>query len=164
MALATELPTEPEEQKGAELTQEQITALLIQKIADLTAVVADLTSGAGEPAKKTVGKANSLPKSHVPSKPSPDRTYIRLLDVLPDYGKVPQQQADLAKIMVKYMEKGVKYPEKFVFDLVLEHAHEYPSLANSKMSADYVLRYYRDLDKKDGKHFGLRNRKFISHD
>lgn len=137
------------------MSQEDITAMLLQQIAALTEKINAMTDA--KPAKKSDG----VPKSHVPSKPQVGRTYVRLMDTLPDWGKVPQQQADLAKIMVKHMVKGEAYSEADVFDMVLEHAAEYPSLASSRQSADYLFRYYRGLNKKDGKHVGFIGRKFL---
>ena len=76
------------------------------------------------------------------------------------FGKVPQQQQDLAKILSNNMVLDVEYTEGQVFDMLMEHAAEYPSIANSKQDPTYLFRYYRGL-KNDGKHAGFIARDFL---
>ena len=99
-------------------------------------------------------------KNHQPSKPSATRKYVLLTKVLPSWGKVPQQQADIAKIIASNFELDVEVPEAEVFAKVTLHAGDFPSLANSKQHPTYLFRYYRGL-KKDAKHGGFVAREFL---
>ena len=99
-------------------------------------------------------------KNHQESKPSATRKYVLLTKVLPSWGKVPQQQADIAKIIASNFELDVEVPEAEVFAKVTLHAGDFPSLANSKQHPTYLFRYYRGL-KKDAKHGGFVAREFL---
>ena len=103
---------------------------------------------------------NGVKKGSKVSKGRADRWYERLGE-LAMYGKVPQQERDLATIMEESMELGSKWSEEELFDLLITSAKEYQSLRNSAMSATYLFQYYRGLNKKDGKHFGFIARGFL---
>lgn len=121
------------------------------KIADLEKQLAEVR----EPA--TNGK---VPKNKVAGKPDPNRKYVLLEKNLASWGRVPQQQADLAAILSQHMELGVEYPEAAIFDLVTDQAAEFDSIAGSRQHPTYLLRYYRGL-KNDQKHCGFVGRGFL---
>jgi hypothetical protein len=98
-------------------------------------------------------------KNRVAAKPDANRKYVRIAD-LDTTGKIPRQQADLAKILTESMDIGKEWSEAEVFSLVEESASEYPSLANSKQAPSYLFRYYRSL-KADGKRGGFIARGFL---
>jgi hypothetical protein len=102
----------------------------------------------------------SVPKNHKPSTAHAGRTYVRLTDALGGGGCIPQQQADIANILIRGMEKGAAYTEEYVFGILLEHAAEYVQLRTSKQDATFLFRYYRGL-KKPPKHFGYITRGFL---
>ena len=97
-------------------------------------------------------------KSHRAQKPK-NQVWVRLGE-LKTFGKVPQQQKDLAAILVQKMEVGVQYSEEEVFNFTTECAANYPSLVKSTMHCTYLLRYYRGL-KHEGNHAGFIARGFL---
>jgi hypothetical protein len=103
--------------------------------------------------------AVGVPKGHLPSKPHAGRTYTRLGTKLLGGLCIPQQQADLATILIQGMELGVPYSEEYVFGYITEHAREYASLRGVQDPC-YVFRYYRGLVKAP-KHYGFIARKFL---
>jgi hypothetical protein len=100
-------------------------------------------------------------KNHQPSTAHVGRVYVRLTDSLGGGGCIPQQQADIASILIKGMEKGARYSEEYVFSLVNEQGVNYQQLRTSKQATDYLFRYYRGLNKKDNKHLGFIIRGFL---
>ncbi len=104
--------------------------------------------------------ATNVKKNHKPGKPQAGRKYVLLANKLNSWGKVPDQQRDIAKVMVNNMEVGKEYTEAEVFELMNEQAVMYPSVANSVQDPTYLFRYYRGL-KNDGKHAGFVGRDFI---
>jgi len=98
------------------------------------------------------------PKNQVAGKPG-NRSYVRQ-GPLSFEGKVPQQQADLAKILTDKMPVGETFTEAQVFAFLESEKHNHPSLVNSKQDVTYLFRYYRGL-KQDGKHGGFVARGFL---
>ena len=107
--------------------------------------------------------AGGIPKNHQDQAPDPNRKYVLRSKVLNcSYGKVPQQQRDLAAILAAYLTVGIEYSEKEVFDLLNENRGKFSSLAHSRQSVTYLFKYYRGLE-KDGKYFGFVLRGFLTH-
>jgi len=99
-------------------------------------------------------------KNQKPGKANASRKYVLLDKELKSWGKVPQQQADIAKLLGANMEVGKEYTESEVFDMLMEKSAEYNSLLSSKQDPTYLFRYYRGL-KNDGKHAGFIARGFL---
>lgn len=97
-------------------------------------------------------------KNHRPSKVT-DKKYARL-GILKLYGNVPQQQKDLAAILISRMEIGVEYSEKEVYDFLIDGMGDYSSLTKSSQDVTYLFRYYRSL-KPDVKYAGFVARDFL---
>ena len=106
-----------------------------------------------------VKEKSNVKKNQKPGKADPNRKYTRIGE-LKTWGKVPQQQADLAAIMAESMDVDAEWTEEELFDLVATSAKEYASLRNSKQDPTYLFRYYRGL-KNDGKHAGFIARGFL---
>ena len=102
---------------------------------------------------------SNVKKNQKPGKANADRKYTRIGE-FKTFGKVPQQQADLAAIMVESMDVDAEWTEEELFDLVTTSAKEYASLRNSKQDPTYLFRYYRGL-KNDGVHAGFIARGFL---
>lgn len=102
---------------------------------------------------------SNVKKNQKPGKANADRKYTRIGE-FKTFGKVPQQQADLAAIMVESMNVDAEWTEEELFDLVTTSAKEYASLRNSKQDPTYLFRYYRGL-KNDGVHAGFIARGFL---
>jgi len=105
-------------------------------------------------------KGGNVKKNQVPGKPQVGRKYVLLSKSLSSWGRVPQQQADLAKVLSNNMEVGKEYSEAEVFDVLQEQAVLYPSVERSVQDPTYLFRYYRGL-KNDGKRAGFVARNFI---
>jgi hypothetical protein len=125
----------------------------IAMIAELTKQLEELKGGS----KVT---NDGVKKNQKPGKANASRKYVLLDKELKSWGKVPQQQADLAAIMAESMDVGSEWTEEELFDLVATSAKEYASLRNSKQDPTYLFRYYRGL-KNDGKHAGFVARNFL---
>jgi hypothetical protein len=130
-------------------TNEQVIAM----IAELTKQLEELKGGS-----KVVN--DGVKKNQKPGKANASRKYVLLDKELKSWGKVPQQQADIAKLLGVNMEVGKEYTEAEVFDMLMEKSAEYNSLLGSKQDPTYLFRYYRGL-KNDGKHAGLIARNFL---
>ena len=130
-------------------TNEQAIAM----IAELTKQLEELKGGS----KVT---NDGVKKNQKPGKANASRKYVLLDKELKSWGKVPQQQADIAKLLGVNMEVGKEYTEAEVFDMLMEKSAEYASLRNSKQDPTYLFRSYRGL-KNDGKHAGLIARNFL---
>lgn len=100
-------------------------------------------------------------KNHRPGKPDPNRKYVLLSKRLSSWGNVPQQQADLAELLAKNFEVGEEVTEAQVFNALVDGAGEYDSICKSKQDPTYLFRYYRGIDKKDGKTAGFIKRGFL---
>ena len=136
---------------------------IMDEIAALQAQIAAKKAGqpqpvaqAATPVQPTEGK-----KNHRAVKAQAGRKYILLSKSLADWGKVPQQQKDLASILASEFAVGAEVEESEVFARVTARAAEYPSLANGVQHPTYVLAYYRSYDKKDGRHCGFIQRGFL---
>jgi hypothetical protein len=99
------------------------------------------------------------PKNKVAGKPGKNK-YVLLTKQFQAWGKVPQQQADIAAILTQNMEVGKEYGEAEVFSMLVDGSGDYPSLSRSVQDPTYLFRYYRGL-KNDGKHAGLIARKLL---
>lgn len=99
------------------------------------------------------------PKNQVAGTPG-NKTYARKGNLNTE-GKIPQQQADLSKILVNNMPVGEKFTEAQVFAFLQKDYSDYPSLLNSKQDVTYLFKYYRGL-KRDGKHAGFVARDFLT--
>lgn len=148
-----EVPQEPPVQdsaNGDEVDMEQAMKLLetIQKKLD------ELKAAEAKVAVK------GTKKNQRPGKPTAGRKYILLSNKLAAWGKVPQQQLDLAQILVSGMEVGKEYSEAEVFDMLVEGAGDHKSLYGAVQDVTYLFRYYRGL-KNDGKHAGFIPRNFL---
>jgi hypothetical protein len=108
--------------------------------------------------QKQLDDLKKAPKNQVAGTPG-NRSYVRE-GVLNTEGKVPQQQADLAKILTNRMPVGEKFTEAQVFGFLNADKGDYPSLVNSRQDVTYLFRYYRGL-KPSGKHAGFVARGFL---
>jgi uncharacterized Fe-S cluster-containing MiaB family protein len=125
------------------MENEQLVALL----AELTAKLEKLEKAAAAQTVKTAASA-------VGPKAVTGRTYTLLADALPTWGKVPQQQRDLALICSEIMTKDEPVSEAELFAHLEERAKAFPSLANSVQPVTRLFAYYRGL-KNDGRHAGF---------
>jgi hypothetical protein len=116
-------------------------------LSELAAAVAQLEA-LKKPAKNKVA---GIPKQV---------TYILLSKTLASWGKVPQQQQDIAEILARHLEVGVPRTEAEVFDIVTRESVNYTSLAKSVQHPTYLFKYYRGL-KHDHKHAGFVARGFL---
>ena len=130
-------------ENAAPLTNEQILAQLDALKLQLAAV---------QTSKSTASSGKMLP--------NPSRKYVLLESELKTWGRVPLQQADIAKLLGATMEVGREYTEVEVFQIVKDNAPSFPSLAKSVQSPERLFRYYRNL-KNDGKHAGFSQRGFL---
>lgn len=113
-------------------------------------------------AKKEVPVTNGVAKNHKAGKADPNRKYVLLTQQLNKWGKVPQQQLDLASILSANMVVGKEYSEQEVFNMVVDGAGDYKSIYSSKQDPTYLFRYYRGL-KRDATHAGFVARNFLKH-
>jgi hypothetical protein len=119
------------------------------RIAELAAQVERLSTQ--QPAVK---------KNHKTGKVNATRKYTLLSKKMESWGRVPQQQADIAEILSKHMDLGKEYSEQYVFDLMIDQGGDYKSITSSIQDPTYLFRYYRGL-KNDGKHAGFVARNFL---
>jgi len=110
---------------------------------------------------RAAGVTTTQPRNKVASKVNAGRKYVLLAESLNSWGKIPQQQRDIAEILTRSFEVGEEIPESVLFDAVTKLSVQYPSLANSVQDPTDLFRYYRGLDKKDGKHAGYIKRDFL---
>lgn len=139
------------------MREEKINEAVYDQIAALKAELAALR---GDSEVKEVTKVDSnLKKNQKPGKASSSRKYV-VSGPMKTCGKVPQQQADLAAILVANMEVGKEYTEQEVFNFLIDGSGDYPSLFKSTQDVTYLFRYYHGL-KNDGKHAGFIARDFL---
>lgn len=138
------------------ITNEQAIAM----IAELTKQLEELKNGAAAVRPTEATKEGNVKKNQKPGKANASRKYVLLDKELKSWGKVPQQQADIAKLLGSNMEVGKEYSEAEVFDMLMEKCADYTSLVNSVQDPTYLFRYYRGL-KNDGKHAGFIARNFL---
>jgi hypothetical protein len=179
----TEVPAavvaDPQVQEAPVVTDSDEMAALKAKLAALTAEVearkaegpsdADVfntgvSNGAVAPSTETgpdifAGSTPKPPKNHVMGK-AKGGSYIRLTNGLLGGGKIPQQQADLAAILVANMPLGEPVSEERVFGILVENKDKYLSLRQSKQHVTYLFRYYRGL-KAQAPHAGFVARGFL---
>lgn len=139
-----------------EMTNEE---KVLAEVARLQAELEALKKGDAPTITKKEGGSN-VKKNQKPGKANASRKYVLLDKELKSWGKVPQQQADIAAIMSESMDVGSEWTEEELFDLITTSAKEYASLRNSKQDPTYLFRYYRGL-KNDGKHAGFVARNFL---
>jgi hypothetical protein len=146
---------EPKEEVK-EMTEEE---KVLAEVARLQAELEALKKGDAPTITKKEGGSN-VKKNQKPGKANASRKYVLLDKELKSWGKVPQQQADIAKLLGVNMEVGKEYTEAEVFDMLMEKSAEYNSLLDSKQDPTYLFRYYRGL-KNNGKHAGFVARNFL---
>ena len=140
--------------------------VLMAKIAEMQERLAGLNN---EPAANTAKPETSTPKvttvkaakNKRPVKAAAGRKYILLSKSLSSWGRIPQQQADLAKILADNFEVGKEVTEQELFDVVTDKAEAFESLRSAVQDPTYLFAYYRGLGNKDGKHAGFVCRDFI---
>lgn len=120
--------------------------VLLEKIADL---------------QKQMEQLKAVPKNQRPGKANDKNHYRLLTKVLEPWGNVPQQQKDVAAILVKSMEVGKEYTEAEVFNFLIDGAGEFPSITRSTQDVTYLFKYYRGL-KKDAKYGGFVARNLLA--
>lgn len=125
---------------------------LMMQVKELSDQIAEL--------KGKSGAVSGIAKNHKPGVANVGRKYVLMSKSLNSWGKVPQQQKDLADILVKNLEVNVEYTEAQVFNTIVDQCGEYPSLYNSKQDPTYLFKYYRGLANKDN-HAGFIARDFI---
>lgn len=130
-------------------------------IVALEAKIAALKNADAAPVSETEKEKKMEKKNHLPLKPQAGRKYQLLSTSLANWGKVPQQQADIAKILADNFGVDAEPTEAEVFNVVTFAAAEYDSLAKSVQHPTWLFAYYRGLNKKDGKHLGFVGRNFI---
>jgi hypothetical protein len=140
---------------------------LVEEIAALRAQIEQMRDAQTVKEEQTVEKkaavveaTTTLAKNHRPGKAHDGRTYMRLTAELANWGKVPAQQAAIAKIIVDNTELGKEYSETEVFDMLNEHASKFTCLSGSRQDVTYLFRYYRGL-KRDATHAGFVARGFL---
>lgn len=111
-------------------------------------------------ALKSTSPVTGEKKNQKPGKPTAGRKYVLLSKKMADWGKVPQQQRDLADIISKKLDVDEEISEVELFAHISTEYVNYPSLANSTQDPTYLFRYYRGL-KNDQKHAGFVGREFI---
>jgi hypothetical protein len=148
------------EKEEAKVEKEDILAEIERIKAQIQEKVAEVPAQSATPSNISTANAG-VKKNHRAVKPKDGRKYVLLSKSLADWGKVPQQQADLAAILAKNFTVGQEVSEAEVFATVTAQAPQYPSLAASEQHSTYLLAYYRGYDKKDGKHVGFIRRNFL---
>ena len=150
--------------KEEAVSDEEVLAELKSARAELAALQ---SAKATKVAPSTEAKAintggSSVKKNHKEVKANPARKYVRLgtLKTLKMFGKIPQQQADLAAILAESMDVGAEWTEAEVFELLKDSVKDYESLRRSVMHVTYLFAYYRGL-KNDGIHAGFIARDFL---
>jgi hypothetical protein len=142
------------------------TAAMQAKLEELVARFATLTATAGPAAEIKVTETKKeatvkVAKNKRPVKAAAGRKYVLLSKTLANWGRVPQQQADLAVILANNFEVGKEVSEQEVFDVVTEKSADYASLAGAVQHPTYLFAYYRGLGCKDAKHAGFVYRDFV---
>ncbi len=99
-------------------------------------------------------EANGVKKNHQVGKASSTRKYVLLKDKLPTMlgaPNIPQQQADIAKILLSNFKVNEEVSEAALFSAMVDGAGEYESLYTSVQDPTYLFKYYRGLNSKSGK-------------
>ena len=129
------------------------------EINQLRKELAEVKEARQTPVTQVVAKETAK-KNQKPGKPDPNRKYILMCKTMPNWGKIPQQQADVADILSKNMEVGTEYSEVEVFNMLINNGVEYPSIAKSVQDPTYLFRFYRGL-KNDSQRGGYIARNFL---
>jgi len=138
------------EQAPAPLAEE-----LRAQIEELKAKIAAQASAQPAQAAPSIQPSQAaVAKNHVPQRPKAGRKYVLQSKSLATWGKVPQQQLDIADILTRHFDVGVSVDEAEVFAKVAEQAPMYPHLATSVQDSTYLLKYYLNLSAKNN-HAGL---------
>lgn len=139
-------------------------AMLMKQLEEVQAkLVAAMSGNAWQPTSESLRKiieGGNVKKNQTPGKAHEGRMYVLLTKRMDARGKVPQQQADIARILSEGMEVNEQYTEAQVFAMVVKRASEFPKLCNSVQDPTYLFRYYRGL-KNDGTHAGFIARNFL---
>ena len=133
---------------------------LAAALAELKQELAKLNAASVATNEETKIIGSTAGKNHRPGKVDPSRKYVLLTKELSKWGRVPQQQIDIAAIIAEHFEIGQVISEADLFAAVTADAHKYPQLANSVQDPTYLFRYYRGL-RNDGKYAGFIARGFI---
>jgi len=104
---------------------------MIDAIVTLKAQIEALKTASEAPVSVEEKEKSMEKKNHLPIKPQAGRKYRILDNALASWGKVPQQQSDLLKIIANNFGVGEEPTEAEVFNVVTTYAAEYPSLTNS---------------------------------
>jgi hypothetical protein len=145
----------------AELARLQAELAKLQAAPQVDAEAEDWAAALGGSAAKAevVGKVDSRGRKAVGAKSG--RTYQRLSAALADWGKVPQQQADLAKLFAEACEVGKAVSEEALYAYLTSNGDRFESLRKSTMSATYLWSYYRSFSKKDQVHGSFIRRNYL---
>ena len=152
---------EPESDRSKAIpdpTLKQVMEMLAKVTAELEAMKSIKEAAVDRAIKAASDQAK---KNHKGIKPKPGRMYVRLTDSLNMSGKVPQQQADIAKLIIKNTKLLEPFTEEYLFDFLIDQCGEYASLCKSVQHPTWLFAYYRGLDKKNMLHFGYIKRGFL---
>lgn len=134
-----------------EVQEKEVNAQLLAKMAELQQRLAQLTM---------MNQEGGVAKNKRPVNPDPGRKYVLLSKTLESWGRVPQQQRDIAMLLSQLMTVNQEYTEAEVFAAVTDYACEFDSIRKSVQHPTYLFAYYRGL-KNDGKHAGFVARNFL---
>ena len=134
-----------------EVSEKEVNGQLSAKLAELKAQLEALTNKKG---------GTEVAKNKRAVNPDPGRKYVLLTKQLESWGRVPQQQRDIATLLSQLMTVGQEYSEAEVFAAVTDYACEFDSIRKSVQHPTYLFAYYRGL-KNDGKHAGFIARNFL---
>lgn len=136
-----------------EVNEREVNGQLSAKLVELKAQLEALTTKKG---------GNEVAKNKRAVNPDPSRKYVLLSKTLESWGRVPQQQRDIATLLSQLMTVNQEYTEAEVFAAITDYACEFDSLRKSVQHPTYLFTYYRGL-KNDGKHAGFVARNFLMH-
>jgi hypothetical protein len=156
---ATPVAVEEPKEEVAMTNDELAMQKLEEMQAELEALKAERAAAPSVEKKEATTVKDNTPKNKRRVKADPTRKYVRQGD-LKVWGRVPQQQLDIAAILKVAMEDGVEYGEEFVFDALEAGRDEFESLRKSGQHVTYLFAYYRGL-KNDGKYSGFVGRGFL---
>jgi len=145
------------------MTNEELLIERVEKLQQELAILrgADNLVALGKVRAAEVKKEKStMPKNKRVGTPTAGRKYVLLATELSSWGKVPQQQKDVAEIILGNFKKDEEFTEAELYDALYNDFVVYPSLVG-KQDPTYIFRYYRGLSPKDGKHAGFVARDFI---
>jgi hypothetical protein len=144
-----EEPKEEEVEEEVKKEEPISNEVLVGLIAELTKELAAIKGG-----------NTGMKKNHKVGKPVAGRKYVLLTNTLEKWGKVPQQQSDIATLLTKSFKVGEEFTEAEAFDALVDNSGDYVSMTKSVQDPTYLFKYYRGL-KNDGKYAGFVARNFI---